>query len=346
MAHEIESQDTMFSVRERPWHGLGTILEEYPTIEEAQVASGLDFTVEKRPVMFTADEFSTEPLEMPGQFVTVRTDSNTPLGVVGSTYEVYQNEQMWQFMETFLARSGGQLETAGSLRNGRIVWTLVKASEIEYVSGDPIGEFFLFRNSFDGSCHIESLFTDIRVVCNNTLQAALKGAKDRFQVRHTTNANENMALTEKALGIRQKYNEVKNAAFHTLAKHQMNEGSMRNFIDDLLAPAGKKPSNIITPEMLRKEAAQPGKIDWAAKNREKNRDDIMALVEAGAGADIPGVRGTAYGLLNAVTEWTDHEKGIRVTKGTDESEARFVNAMWGTGAKFKQKAFNRLLAAA
>ena len=326
----------MFSVKERPWHGLGNVLTDYPTITEAIEASGLNWKASIKPSFYEAS---------PGEFVringlnaVIRDDINIPIGHVGDRYEIYQNDEMWRFIEAMQMKSGCKLETAGSLRNGSTTWVLSTAGTSEYISGDPIQQFFLFRNSFDGSSNIQLLFTDIRVVCNNTLSIALKGAKNVFNVRHTSNANEQLAEVEKALGLKEKHRMKFDEIMAHLASFQMTATQTSDFIENVVFPMPQKINQVGGQVVSVEEASK--KAITARKNK---IEAIHKLIETGAGADIAGVRGTGYGLYQALVEWSDHERSLKVTKNRDRKEVAFENAFWGTGADWKQDVFNNLL---
>lgn len=339
MAHEIEKNDSMFSVREVPWHGLGNVIEETPTIEEAIVASGLDWKASLCKMQVETD--AGEIIKVPDQFAIMRNDTQDILGTVGNRYQIYQNSEMWDFIDTFQKQSGIKLETAGSLKNGRTTWVLAKNGCMEAVSGDPIEEYFLFRNGFDGWSTISALFTNIRVVCNNTLSAALRGSKNIFNVRHTKSAGDQLAQVQQALGIRSKYQTKLSEALDTLAKKDMSATDTERFLENVIFPLPTKNVQIVGEDDT---VAPEATVSKNARTQRANKiEAVTNLIETGAGADIAGVRGTAYGLYNALTEWADHEKIVRITQGKTREEARFENAFYGTGAQFKQESFKSLL---
>jgi phage/plasmid-like protein (TIGR03299 family) len=334
MAHEIMQNDSMFSVRETPWHGLGNVIQDYPSIHEAVTASGLNWTA-------SLNKMITESgIIVPDHNAIVRDDTQQVLGIVGNRYQIYQNDEMWQFIDEFQKQSGIKLETAGSLRNGRTTWVLAKNGTIETISGDPIEEFFLFRNSFDGSSPISCMFTNIRVVCNNTLTAAIRGCNNIFNVRHTASTGGQIKEVQKALGVRSKYQEKVSEAFQVLANKKINESETQNILENIIFFPKKKNQTVgENDEVLASEELS----QKAETSRQNNIEAVLHMVESGSGANIPGVKGNLYGLWNAVTEWADHDKRIRVTENRDENEVRFENAFFGTAAKFKAEAFTELM---
>ena len=332
MAHQIELHDQMFSVRQKPWHGLGNIIMDYPTIPEAIAASGLNWTTSLKEMVVPMDiQGHKFKINVPNQFAIIRNDIHRVLGTVGNRYQIYQNSDMWQFIEEFQKQSGMKLETAGSLRNGQTTWVLAKNTCFEPLKGDPIEEYFLFKNSFDGCSPISCMFTNIRVVCNNTLTAALRDTKNIFNVRHTKSASEQIKEVQKALLLKTKYQHQIGDLFEKLTKIKMNTKKTESFVSEIIFPAfNTKKDN--------------EELSQKAETRRKNKiEQIISLVDSGTGTNIPGVKGTAYGLFNALTEWSDHEKTMKVGEDRDEKEVRFENVFFGTGSKFKADCFNELI---
>ena len=335
MAHMITETDNMISGRERPWHGLGVILNEYPTVWEAAEVANLRWQVEMRPAAFNvnpANECAPNFVEVPNRFVVVRQDINAGLGIVTGRYEPFQNDEMWKFIESFIERSGAKIETAGSLSGGAQVWVLCKNGEIEYLSGDPMQDYFLFQNSFDGSTTIKTLFTKVRVVCNNTLTLAVEGASNIYCVRHTRNAPQYLAEVDKALAVRLKYEARLFESMGTLIQFPVR------LTRELLTDMFPRP---VYPEGASERTIQTGDNWWNQRLTE-----IERLTEEGAGADIAGVRGSAYGLFQAVAEYADHFKVMRPQKGTDAGENKFKSVLWGAAAQMKQHAYEYLIAKA
>jgi len=339
MAHMIEEHDNMIYVREVPWHGLGVQLEEAPSVEVAKETSGLNWTASIYPSYFegTAGSFT----RIKGANAVVRDDIKIAIGSVGDRYEIYQNDEMWRFIEAFQMFTNCKIETAGSLRNGAVTWVLAKNGTAEYISGDPIEEYFLFRNSFDGSSPIMNMFTNIRVVCHNTMTMAIRDSRNIFKVRHTANADQQLEEVQKALGLREKYNLKFGEAMNHLKSFSFNTSELDNFLGNVIFPM---PQQIVQKggEVIDlKEASKK-----AVTTRKNKIEAVLKLVETGAGADIAGVKGTGYGVFQALVEWADHVKSIKVGKDRDRKEVIFENSFWGTGADFKQDCFDALMKAA
>jgi phage/plasmid-like protein (TIGR03299 family) len=176
------------------------------------------------------------------------------------------------------------------------------------------------------------------VVCNNTLSAAVRGAGNIFKVKHTVNAESQLVEVQRALGLRQKYREKLDEAMKVLTGVAMTETQIMDVLATDIFPEPKqtvqKGGNVVDLKEVSKKAITV---------RKNKINKVLELVENGAGADIPGVKGTAYGLYQALTEWTDHEKSVKVVNNRVREEVRFENAFWGTGAQFKEDCFKKLL---
>lgn len=161
--------EEMFSVKERPWHGLGTIVVKAPSIEEGIKLAGLDWSVDLK-------EVAVEGNVVKGYKAAMRSSDNSCLGIVSDQYKVLQNQDAFNFFEPFLDTDQATLETAGSLKNGKRVWILAKLSLddmiIDEKHDDRVEKFILLSNSHDGTAAVKVGYTPIRVVCNNTLTAA------------------------------------------------------------------------------------------------------------------------------------------------------------------------------
>ncbi len=162
--------ETMFSVRETPWHGLGRIVIDAPASREALELAGLDWQVESRNI------YSGTGTMIPGYRANVRSTDDAVLGVVSDRYRIVQNEEAFQFTDDLLGE-GVTYETAGSLQGGKKVCMLAKMPEKYIIAGDEVTPYLVFFNSHDGSSGVKVAMTPVRVVCQNTLNLALGTAK-------------------------------------------------------------------------------------------------------------------------------------------------------------------------
>lgn len=177
MAANVE---TMFYTREKPWHGLGTMVRKAPSASHALALAGLDWKVEQHPVQ------TESGIRLEGFLANIRDTDSRVLGVVTDKYRVVQNEEAFAFTDELLG-GGVTYETAGSLQEGRKVWLLARLPQRYIISGDEIAPYLVFSNSHDGSGAIKVAMTPVRVVCNNTLNLALERAKRSWSTVHTGN---------------------------------------------------------------------------------------------------------------------------------------------------------------
>jgi phage/plasmid-like protein (TIGR03299 family) len=233
MAHNLNyneqtGQHSFFSVKEKAWHGLGKIVQDYLTSAEAIQHAGLDYTVEKR-ALFTYDtenqngdpeaDIIIPEVQVPNYFATVRTDSDTVLGVVGKDYQVVQNRDAFSFFHSIVGGDGIQYETAGALGNGERIFITAKLPDyIEVGNKDLIEQYLFLTTSHDGFGSITAAFTPIRIVCNNTLNAALQSKSNTVKVRHTEWAKERLEQAHLLMGISNRLSTELEAIFNRWAK--------------------------------------------------------------------------------------------------------------------------------
>lgn len=180
MAANVE---TMFYTRQKPRHGLGTMVQEAPTSKDALILAGLDWQVIQKPII------TEDGIPISGFKANLRETDNRVLGVVTDRYRTIQNHDAFAFTDSLLGE-GVTYETAGSLQNGRRVWMLAKLPQRYIISGDEITPYLVFMNAHDGTGAIKAAMTPIRVVCMNTLNLALSTAKRSWSTNHVGDIRE------------------------------------------------------------------------------------------------------------------------------------------------------------
>jgi phage/plasmid-like protein (TIGR03299 family) len=206
---ESKGYAAFFSVAQQAWHGLGNIIDGQPEYEEILKLGGLDYDVFKLPnvhriaLPFSDNLEPIEPIEIISDtsFFTYRDDVNKVLGAsVGKGYTVIQNSEALGVVEELLKTKQFTIETAGAIKNGcQTFMTLKSVTPMEIGSNDNVDQYLVIMNSFDGSLPISIFFTAVRVVCNNTLQMALRGAKNRINIKHTKNGYDRLIEAQRAL---------------------------------------------------------------------------------------------------------------------------------------------------
>lgn len=207
MSANVES---MFYTREKPWHGLGTRVEEAPTSADALHLAGLDWEVAQEQI------FTERGDAIAGYKVNVRDSDRKILGVVSDRYKIIQNREAFSFTDTLLG-SGVRYETAGSLQEGKRVWLLARLPREYIIAGERISPYLVFSNSHDGSGAVRVALTPIRVVCNNTLNLALEKASRSWSMIHTGNISDKMQEAKDTLFMAETYMDSLGEEFERLA---------------------------------------------------------------------------------------------------------------------------------
>src|SRR5690606_4743360 len=309
---------SMMYVVETPWHGKGTKLEKPATAQEAIVAAGRDWEVALRP------RFTHDGSRVPGTLATVRSDrgiidDTRVLGIVGKNYVPLQNREAFAFFDAVVGEGKAIYHTAGSLDGGRRVWILAKLPQDIVIRGDLTESYLLLSTGHDGLHPVTVTFTPIRVVCQNTLTAAIKGSNNVVNIRHTKNMQAKLEEAYRVLGISTQYYKKLSEVADLLAGKQVTKSELDKFLESLL-PFPKD---------------EHGSVEETTyvKNR---RAEIERLFDGeGKGLDDPRIRHTAWALYNAVVEWADW---IRPTKSKRE-DARYESILWGPLAETKARAF-------
>lgn len=313
MAHYFESG--MFAYQPA-WHGLGNLVDKSLSAAEAIKAAGLNWGVSVLPCF---DHLGNKLPDFCSR--TVRNSDNSTLGSVGPDYKPFQNTQLFELAEC-MTQSGAVFETAGSLKNGRHVWALMNLGENRILDDKTI-TYLLVTNRHDGGAQVRALVTDVRVVCWNTLSLALGKEKNIIGIRHSgdieAKLEEAKRVMQKAGDWREKYQKL---AIKLVETHA-NERLMKNIADRLF-------------EM-------PGGADREKRMLvESKREYLVSMFFRQAGADQKACKDTAYGILQACTEYGDY-KVAREAKTVSQAESRMLSIIGGSAADFKEKAFDFLL---
>ena len=283
--------ETMFYVREKPWHGLGTKVMEAPKSKEALKIAGLDWKVVQEPVFTETKE------KIEGYRVNVRDTDRKVLGVVTDRYKVIQNEEAFAFTDALLGK-GVRYETAGSLQGGKKVWLLAHLPQEYIISGERISPYLVFSNTHDGSGAVRVALTPIRVVCNNTLNLALSTAKRSWSMVHTGNIQEKMEEAKNTLFMAEKYMDQLGKEFDNLRRVQLTDQKVKEYIEILLPMEGD-----MTP--------------LQRKNIFRLREDMQARYFDAP--DLKEVGNNAYRFINAVSDFATHAQPLRKTANYKEN---------------------------
>jgi phage/plasmid-like protein (TIGR03299 family) len=305
----------------------GITLDRPLPVRETMSMAGLLFDVEERPVY---QVISGVIQEIPGHKAVVRTDTNASLGIVGQAYKPLETERLIRFLELFTEKSGTYIESAGFVRNGAMIWLMASVGTVEFLPNDPSRQFFLIRNTHDGSSHLEVGFTSRRIVCNNMLPSLDKDSVS-YGIRHTQRMECHVSNIERVISAQYRQLDQFGQIMDRLCRRRLNLSQLKELSYRLIKAEAPGAPEVIEAEFEVKEPPAVSKI--------------MELAESGQGTDIPGVRGSAYGWLNAVTEYVDHHRKSRTLKGRDADETKFESVIFGAGARLKNQAVRLALAA-
>lgn len=288
MAANVE---TMFYVRETPWHGLGTRVMEAPGSEDALELAGLNWKVRQEPI------YTDNNLLIPGYKANVRDLDDKVLGVVTDRYKVVQNDEAFAFTDGLLGE-GVRYETAGALLDGRKVWILARMPREFIINGEQISPYLVFSNTHDGSGAIKVAVTPIRVVCNNTLNLALSTAKHSWSMVHTGDVQGKMEEAKQTLFMAEKYMSRLGREFENLRKIELTDRQVMDYIK-LLLPYENEDNSL------------------HVRNINRLREDMQKRYFDAP--DLKDVGNNAYRFVNAVSDFATHSEPIRRTKNFKEN---------------------------
>jgi phage/plasmid-like protein (TIGR03299 family) len=316
MAHLVE---TMAFVGETPWHGLGHQLPSQQSIEIWAQKAGMAWDICETPVRYlTGTAGALGAIEsFPDQKVLFRSDTHAPLSVVSQRYQVVQPRQILEFYRDLSDISGFELETAGVLKGGRKFWALARTGQSTALKGKDVSRgYVLLATACDGTLATTAQFTNIRVVCNNTLAIALGGGNaGAVKVPHSTRFD--AEAVKKQLGISVAGWKDFMDRMKALSERKMKHTEVQRFFLQVFTDHTSQSSGVTNESAMAK---------------------ALSLYEGrGRGAELASAKGTAYGLLNAVTEFVDHERRARST------DHRLDSAWFGQGAALKHKALDQAL---
>lgn len=323
--HEFDSG---FYTRTPAWHGLGTVLSDAPDIETAIRMSGTDWEVIARPVYVDVED--TFPVTsrsdvMDGSALAyatthkalTRSDTYQLLGIVGSSYEPLQNKDAFSWFNFLLHDGDAELDAGGALRGGKRVWVLARLKgQAEVVPGDRVDSYVLLSNAHDGSMGVWISFTTIRVVCMNTLTSALTTARHEAKIgravtmKHRSGLQDRLEVAKQVINLATQSFDMSVQHYQKLSQIAMTDARFDEYVAEVFE-----------------------KVDVTSL---RAYPSLRGLYEEGAGSDIPGVKGTAWGAYNAITDWVDYGRG-------KDPSVRLNAAWFGDGKILKQRALETAL---
>lgn len=318
MSHEIDFSNERANVAyvgEAPWHGLGHRLEPDQSTEVWAREAGFMWKAQKSPVEFLVEGEGTFFRRYPEKQVVYRDDTNMPLGVVGSTYNIVQPMEVLEFFREYTEAGDLQMETAGCLAGGRRLWALAKMGEDIELMGDKISPYLLLATSMDGSMATRAQFTSVRVVCQNTLSLSVN-RQSESSVRVTHSQKFDPDVVKRDLGIGRAAWARFTVAATALAQRKVTDEEASVWVNRVVGTIMKDGVE---------ESARP-----------RTAAQVLEAIRTSPGADMESSRDTAWGLVNGLTYWVDHVQGR-------SSDSRLNSAWFGDGAALKTKALSAAL---
>jgi phage/plasmid-like protein (TIGR03299 family) len=313
MAHEIE---TIAYANQVPWHGLGARIEDSATQEEFLKAAGLDWEVNLHPLVAKVGD---ELIDVPGRFALIRDKDRKLMTVTGSAWKPLQNRDTLDFMSRYTAAGGAKMETAGSLRGGKVVWGLAKLSHsFEVRPGDRVEGYLLITSPHVVGQAISIRTTTVRVVCANTMAMAERSGSVTYRQNHltefdTASAHEAVQLAHEDLARCERQARTLDGLKLSM------EDAVRKVLVPTFMPEVETDSEVI--KNIMNVDVMPKKIA-----------ELLHSIENAPGA----IADNGWGVLNGITHWVDHVQG----RGT---ESRMYRSWMGDYGRAKLDAEQRLL---
>ncbi|AGK49552.1 phage/plasmid-like TIGR03299 family protein [Burkholderia thailandensis MSMB121] len=312
----------MAYVGEQPWHGLGNQLPPKQPLEVWARAAGMDWSIEEAEVRFVAagNKNLGSIHAFPEQKVLYRSDNKAALAVVSARYRVVQPSEILEFYRDLTEVGGFELETAGVLKEGRKIWALARTGQSATLKGkDDVRGYLLLATACDGTLATTAQFCSVRVVCQNTLQIALDDSMGAIKVPHRSQFD--AQAVKRQLGIATSSWDAFMVRMRALSECKVSEAAAEKFLR----------------RVLTYPTANSTDRDSPAVNERAIKAVAQLYAGRGKGADLASASGSAWGLLNAVTEYVDHHRRAR------SDDHRRDAAWFGSGATIKGRAFDEAL---
>lgn len=340
MAHQLEQ---MAYVGDTPWHGLGNQLTQNQPIEIWAQQAGMDWRIESSNVSYMAQNERGQSIIMPyeEQRVLYRSDTHAPLSVVSQRYQEVQPMEILEFYRDLTEQSGFELETAGVLKGGKKFWALARTGQSTALKGKDVSNgYILLATACDGTLATTAQFTNIRVVCNNTLAIALRGQSSSagvVKVPHSTKFDADKVKQQLGISVRawdEHMYEMKQ-----LTQRKVTQGEAAAYFDAVFNNTNMsvidQEENII---QFYRNIATPNPAKEKSEPNGRAMAKVMDMFNGqGRGAELSSAKDTAYGLLCSITEFVDHERRAMST------DHRLDSAWFGAGAALKQRGLEQAL---
>jgi phage/plasmid-like protein (TIGR03299 family) len=330
MSHEIHLDElkkthSFVSYGQPAWHNLGKVVDSALTAEDCIKYANLDYEVDKTTIHAQIDVAESEGIggriykQVPERYATYRTDTNEVLGIVGQRYEIVQNKDAFTFFDAIIDSKEAIFETAGALGKGERIFVTAKLPDDFLVAGEPCNKYIILTNSHNGTSSIIAGFTSIRVVCSNTLQAALKGIQNKVSIEHRIGAKDRLSEAYKVMNIASKYMQEVEEIFNQMAKRKIQDEQLKAYIK----------------EVMRNEYKLGDKEIEEESTRFKNQvNSIYEFALSHPTQQTNAARGTLWGAYNSISGYFNH-----IVKYPNGNEQKFNSQFFGNGYNKINKGF-------
>lgn len=325
MSHELDistGQPAVFVTGAPAWHKLGKVVANAITSAQAIELACLNWDVEQWELKAFDRELGKEAL-VPHKYANVRKDTGMVLGVVSDHYRIFQNKECFDFMDALVADKLAMFETAGALKNGRVVWMLARIPN-EYRAGadDAIHPYILLTNSHDGSKALRLFPTTIRVVCQNTLNLAMRnGLGEGISIRHRPSLSERVTEARQKLGIIHARFDQFDIELHAMLNKELAGGELEHYFNACTPPiTGQR------AQMRRRKIIQ------------QFQDNFSHATNT-----LPGVAGTPWAAYNAVSQYFDHQRNFKGANTLEKADHQLESIWFGSSHQAKQEAYQKAL---
>lgn len=347
----------VFTVKGEPWRYKGVVdVSDCSSSVEVIEKAGLNWTVDKcelfakMGVNINNDEELDKIIKetkdngshlhgkdifrnCPNAFATYRTDYNIPLGVVKGKYTPVQNKEAFTFFDDAIGSNKAIWQTAGAFGSGERIFVSAKLPSNILVKGDPVDNYLVFTNTHDGSGGVKILFTPIRVICRNTLTAAIRTSTNYVSFRHTANVHSNIQLAHEILGICDKRRKELEEAYNILAGIKVTDEEVMDYIV-------QNNLNVNEYELL-KDTGHSSK-ELCYRNAAAYEDSQISMRKLNTisatwdyynyGVGQKQIQGSAWGAVNAITGYYSNVDNVK-------DEKRFDSLVFGDKSRKIQSAF-------
>jgi phage/plasmid-like protein (TIGR03299 family) len=328
MAHKLNFNTksgtySFASHAEKAWHGLGQIVQEAMTAEQAIKLANMDYDVQKCNIhgSITLPDGGIMYQNIDGRVGTYRTDTKEMLGIVSDRYEIVQNRDAFGFFDAIIDSGEAIFETAGVIGKGEKIFLTAKLPKDLLVNGEPCEKYIILTNSHDASSSLIAGFTTVRIVCNNTLQAAMRDLSNKVTIQHKGNAKSKIAEAYKVMGIASRYMQEVEEVFNKMSEVKIDSEQLRKYVIDVMKPEYHKdqPSEEMSTRLINQV------------------DSIILFANTHHTQQTSAAKDTVWGAYNAISGYYNYIHNFK------SNEQKFESQMFGVANKRILKAYDKAI---